>query len=251
MAGSLASDDALLQQAIRTAATVSIRPEDTSSMAVREEGDPIVVIPVVDAYREVRAVVSITQIPFFALTERNLQIATIVASRFGDFLHAEERLPVSLDDDVYWFLYQTMRCLDLTRNHGLTSCLLVCRLTDATNAPLYIRTILDQSRGLDEALPVEDNGQWYLLMLMPLTTRQGLDRFMLRFDAYLLENHGAGLGKAGIEVAQHLFEPGSELADMIDFVDRETGSGSYISKALAELRTDEEEEARRVAGRAR
>jgi len=243
----LSSEDALLRQAISTAATVSIRPEDTSSMAVREEGDPIVVLPVVDAYRKVRAVVSITQIPFFALTERNLQIATIVASRFGDFLHAEERLPVSLEDDLYWFLYHVMRCLDLTRNHELTSCLLVCRLRDATNAPVYIRTILDQARGLDEALPVEENGEWFLLMLMPLTTRSGLERFMLRFDAYLVEHHGVGLAKAGIEVAQHVFEPSSGLTEMVGFLDRELGPGSRITRSLTALRQDEEEEARHAA----
>ncbi len=243
----LSGSDPLLEQAIRTAATVSIRPEDTSSMAVRSENDPIVVIPVVDAYREVRAVVSITQIPFFALTERNLQIATIVASRFGDFLHAAERLPVPLEDDVYWFLYQTLRALDLSRKHGLSSCLLVCRLNDSAKAPLYVKTIMDQARGLDEALPVEENGEWRLLMLMPLTTRQGLDRFMVRFDSYLMESHGIGLGKAGIEVSQHVFEPESGLAELSAFMGRELGEASSIPGFFAALVADEEEETRRVA----
>ena len=249
----LAADDALLRQALERAATVSIRPEDTSSMAVRDEGDPIVVIPVVDAYREVRAVVSITQIPFFALTERNLQIATIVASRFGDFLHARERLPVVAGrrPAMYWFLYQTLRCLDLTRHHGLASCLLVCHFREPTQAPLYIRTIVDQARGLDEALPVEENGEWYLLMLMPLTTRAGLDRFMLRFDAYLTEHHSIGLGKAGIEVAQHVLESDTGLPELVDFLNRELGTGSRVSGFLAtlglEVDADEEEEARRAA----
>lgn len=240
--------DPLLVKAIETAATVSIRPEDTSSLAVRDQGDPIVVIPVVDAYREVRAVVSITQIPFFALTERNLQIATIVASRFGDFLHADERLPAPIEDDLYWFLYHSLRCLDLTNKHGLQSCLLACRMTDAVTAPLYMQTILDQSRGLDEALPVEENGQWYLLMLMPLTTRQGLDRFMVRFDAYLTESHGLGLSKAGIEVAQHVFDADDDMDSLLEFFSREMGPDNRIYRSLAHLKLDEEEEGRRASG---
>lgn len=246
-ANTLARDDLLLKQALESASTVSIRPEDTSSMAVREEGDPIVIIPVVDAYREVRAVVSITQIPFFALTERNLQIATIVASRFGDFLHAQERLPVPMEEDLYWFLYHTLRCLDLTRHHQLASCLLVCRFRDPVQAPLYIRTIMDQARGLDEALPVEENGEWYLLMLMPLTTRAGLERFMIRFDAYLNEHHGAGLGKAGVEVSQHVLEPEAGLSELVGFLNRELGSSSRVSGFLSTLGSDEEQGARRVA----
>lgn len=247
----LSATDGLLVKAIQSGATVSIRPEDTSSMAVRDEGDPIVVIPVVDAYREVRAVVSITQIPFFALTERNLQIAMIVASRFGDFLHADERLPVPLDDDLYWFLYHALRCLDLSNKHDLQSCLLACRMTDTAKAPIYIQTILDQSRGLDEALPIEVDGEWYLLMLMPLTTRQGLDRFMLRFDAYLTESHGVGLGKAGIEVGQHLFEAGSDMETLTKFFARELGEDSSIYRSLANLKLDEEEGTRRAVVSAR
>ena len=246
----LSPTDSLLVKAIQTGATVSVRPEDTSSLAVRGENDPIVVIPVVDAYREVRAVVSITQIPFFALTERNLQIATIVASRFGDFLHAHERLPAALEDEAYWFLYHALRCLDLTSRHGLQSCLLVCRMTDTIKAPIYIQTILDQSRGLDEALPVKVNGEWYLLMLMPLTTRQGLDRFMLRFDAYLSEIHGVGLVKAGIEVAQHLFDVDDDLQSLTDFFARELGEDSRICSSLKDLRLDEEAGSRRAAGSA-
>lgn len=247
----LEAADPLLLKALETGATVSIRPEDTSSLAVREQGDPIVVIPVVDAYREVRAVVSITQIPFFALTERNLQIATIVASRFGDFLHADERLPAPLEDDLYWFLYHALRCLDLTNKHGLQSCLLACRMTDSVKAPLYIQTILDQSRGLDEALPVEEDGEWYLLMLMPLTTRQGLARFMVRFDAYLTESHGLGLSKAGIEVAQHVFDGEEDMDGLLAFFSREMGTESRIYQSLSHLKMDEEEEGRRAAGSAR
>lgn len=240
----LSAGDPLLQRALTTGATVSVRPEDTSSMAARGQSDPIVVIPVLDAYRRVHAVVGIHQIPFFALTERNLQIATIVAGRFGDFLHATARLPLRLEEELYWFLYHALRCMDLANVHALSSCLIVCRLTDASTAPLYIRTILDQARGLDQAFPWQEGGQWYLLMLMPLTTRQGLERFMVRFDAYLTEIHGVGLTKGGIEVAHTLLDPPYAVGDLEEFLVSEIGQTSRIVEALALLGGSDREQRR-------
>ncbi len=242
----LSSSDPLVVKALRRGATVSIRPEDTATMAARSQNDPIVVIPVVDAYREVRAVVGIEQIPFFALTERNLQIATIVASRFGDFLHASERLPARLDEELYWFLYHALRCLDLAQAHGLSSCLVVCRLTDNATAPLYIKTILDQARGLDQAFPWQENGRWYLLLLMPLTSAQGLERFLLRFDAYLSESHGVGVSGAGIEVAHYLFEPGHDAAVLNGFLSQQLGAGSGLVTTLDSLQQPTEGGSRRA-----
>ena len=243
----LSPDDVLVKRALGRRATVSIRPEDTSTMAVRDQTDPIVVIPVMDAYRNVRAVVGIEQIPFFALTERNLQIATIVASRFGDFLHASEKLRAHLDDDLYWFLYQSLRCQDMARTHGLHSCLIVCRLNNASAAPMYIKTIMDQARGLDQVLPWQEGGSWYLLLLMPLTTRQGLERFLIRFDAYLSSSHDVGLSKAGIEVNPYLFEPAQDGLSLAEFLSNQLGAGSAIVDSLKTIEQPATGEAHRAA----
>ena len=95
--------------------------------------------------------------------------------------------------------------------------------------------------------PWQEGGQWYLLMLMPLTTRQGLERFMVRFDAYLTDIHGVGLTKGGIEVAHTLLDPPYAVGDLEEFLVSEIGEASRIVEALARLGGSDREH-RRAAG---
>jgi|GEM_PF-200859 len=246
--GELKPDDPMLMKALQTRVTVSVRPEDTASLASRDVGDSIVFIPVVDAYQQLHGVISITQIPFFSLTERNLQLGSIIASRFADCLRAAERLqelekaktdeaadPATLTrkEELYWFCYQTLRCLDQANAWNLESHLLVHRFANPEDAHFYVNTVQSQTRGLDVLLDWEQpDGQKYLLMLLPLTTKEGVELFMRRFGNYIKEAHSLELMEAGIDTHRLHVQQDSTKSGLISFVNRFLDDPNEISSLL-------------------
>lgn len=242
--------DPMLLKAVARLATVSVKPEDTESLGSRELGAPMVVIPVVDAYQRLHGIVAITQIPFFSLTEKNLQLASIIASRFADCLRANERMPVSEtastadanSEELYWFIYQTLRCLDQSNKYGLQAHLLLNEFGSQRDAYQYAATVQSQTRGLDHTLCWTDPaGKMYLLMLLPLTNPDGANRFMTRFDSYIKSNHGVGLLEAEISTHRMHLEQSTDNAAVVRFLDRFLGEDNQISNALSDTEGDQDD----------
>ena len=233
--------DTMLQRAVATLATVSVKPEDTQSLGSREPGSPVVIIPVVDAYQRLHGLVAITQIPFFSLTEKNLQLASIIASRFADCLKANERVSPSelttltdrASDALYWFVYQTLRCLDQAQNFGIESHLLLHQFGKPDDADELVETVEGQTRGLDHTLSWRDpDGRLHLLMLLPLTNPDGANRFMQRFNGYIESNHGIDLLEAEISTHRLHVQTDSNIESITRFYDRFLGAHNQVSEAL-------------------
>jgi len=246
----LNQDDPMLRKAVAGLSTVSVKPEDTASLGSRELGAPMVIIPVVDAYQRLHGVVAINQIPFFSLTEKNLQLASIIASRFADYLRASERVPTSEtaaiadaeSEALYWFTYQTLRCLDQANRYGLPAHLLLNEFGNASDANDYVATVKSETRGLDYTLSWKaPDGRTYLLMLLPLTNADGVNMFMGRFDRYIETAHGVGLLDAEISTHRMHIKQDSDLDSITRFFDRFLSENNEISNALQNPVTEKDD----------
>lgn len=231
----------MLRKAVARLSTVSVKPEDTASLGSRELGAPMVIIPVVDAYQRLHGVVAINQIPFFSLTEKNLQLASIIASRFADYLRASEHVPSSdtagtpdaASEALYWFVYQTLRCLDQANSYGLHAHILLNEFGNPTDVSEYVSTVESETRGLDHTLSWQaPDGRVYLLMLLPLTNPDGVNMFMARFDRYIETAHGVGLLDAEISTHRMHMQQDASIESITRFFDRFLGENNEISNAL-------------------
>jgi len=237
----LNQSDPMLKKSVARLATVSVKPEDTASLGSRELGAPMVIIPIVDAYRRLHGIVAINQIPFFSLTEKNLQLASIIASRFADFLRASERVPTSetaatadsKSDALYWFVYQTLRCLDQANNYGLHAHILLNEFGNPQDTSEYVATVESETRGLDYTLSWQaPDDRVYLLMLLPLTNRDGANKFMGRFEGYIKSSHGIDLLEAEISTHRMHIKRETDIDSITRFLDRFLGQQNEISNAL-------------------
>lgn len=234
--------DPMLLKAVASCATVSVRPEDTESLGSRKLGAPMVIIPVVDAYNVLHGIVSITQIPFFSLTEKNLQLASIIAGRFADYLRVTERVAANKaradfnanQEDMYWFTYHVLRCVDQANRWGLKSTILLNQFDDAEQAQHYITTINMQTRGLDFTLAWKTpDGRQNLIMLLPLTDTNGAEYFMRRFDSYIKEEHSVDLLEAQISTHRLPIEAETSPESVASFFVRFMGKNNEISRSFA------------------
>lgn len=237
----LNQDDPMLRKAVTLLSTVSVKPEDTASLGSRELGAPMVIIPVVDAYQRLHGVVAINQIPFFSLTEKNLQLASIIAARFADYLRASERVPTSdsaatansASEELYWFVYQTLRCLDQANNYGLQAHILLNEFGDQQDASDYVATVESETRGLDHTLSWQaPDGRVHLVMLLPLTDANGANMFMERFNRYIQSKHGVDLLEAEISTHRMHIQKDADINSITRFFDRFLGDDNEISTAL-------------------
>jgi hypothetical protein len=201
----------------------------------------MVIIPVVDAYQRLHGVVAINQIPFFSLTDKNLQLASIIACRFADFIRASERVPLSEtatkadaeNEAVYWFIYQTLRCLDQANSYGLQAHILLNEFGNPRDATDLIATVESQTRGLDYTLAWQaPDGRYYLLMLLPLTNPDGANMFMQRFDSYIKAAHGVDLLAAEINTHRMHMQKDATPESITRFLDRFLGENNQLSLAL-------------------
>jgi len=252
-------DDPMLKKALETRVTTSVRPEQIESLASRGVGDAIAYLPVVDAYQRLHGVVSITQIPFFSLTERNLQLGSIITSRFADCLRASERLQESegaspddlerFDDELYWFCYQALRCLDQASNYGMEGHLLLHRFANPKDAPLYVSTVQAQTRGLDVSLAYQNETETeFLLMLLPLTNKSGVSQFMNRFGDYIESAHSIDLLSAGIDTHRLRLSRRSTQNDIVNFINRFVGEPNQITTTLSSGQTNSRDDANNTGG---
>ncbi len=210
--------DELITQTLTTGLTSSLNPDNPAAITNRKPGDCIACVPLADAYREIRGVVVVHQMPFFAFTEKNLQLLSIVAGQVGDYLAARERLATGDDHEAYQFLFEVLRCLDNSNRFDLQAALLGIEFSDPALAPGLIDTMRGELRGLDCFLPVTEGENKKLLLLMPLTDRTGLDQYMIRFGEFLERAHGVGIKQSGMVIHQKVITKATRLDEVETFL---------------------------------
>lgn len=235
--------DILVRRAIAERRVVSVNPGNPEAMTGRTAGDPLIAVPFVDSFGNLRALLIVTELPFFSYTERTLQLMAILGGQIADFTRDRATYPEGLDVESAGFVSEILRSLEYARDHGLSTTLVAIRFSDQTAAPAYIATMDQQSRGLDRLLTVGEVGSLSALLIMPLTGAEEYTHFLTRFDRYLSEAHGAGPHALGIDNHHLLLTSASRLSDISTFLQAQAGA-----TAIAEALDRHQPEARHAVG---
>lgn len=225
--------DLLVDMSLRMRQTASVDMENQETMRNRQPGDPLVAVPLLDAYRQIHGVVVVTGLPFFSFNERNLQLMSLVAGEMADFLGADMALPKDTPEAEADLILQVRRCISNAQLYGLHSALLGITFKDQTSVLALMDTIAKETRGLDVIHKVEVDGDWKLFLLMPLASREGIDQFSIRFNSYLARQHGNNAGGLGIEYLHYVITPEVEVADTARFVSELVGTEHRIAQLIA------------------
>lgn len=225
--------DLLVDTSLRMRQTASVDMQNQETMRNRQPGDPLVCVPLLDAYRQIHGVVVVTGLPFFSFNERNLQLMSLVAGEIADFLGADMALPKDTPEAEGDLILHVRRCITNAQEHQLPSALLGMTFKDQSSALALIDTIAKETRGLDVTHKVEVDGQWKLFLLMPLASREGIDQFSIRFNAYLARQHGSNAGALGIEYLHYVITPQVNAADASRFVGELVGADHRIAQLIA------------------
>ena len=238
-----APNDVLVRQAIAERRVVSVNPGNPAAMSGRTAGDPLVAVPFVDSFGSLRAMLIVTELPFFSYTERTLQLMAILGGQIADFTRDRSTFPEGLDVESASFVSEILRSLEYARNHGLATTLVAIRFSDQTAAPAYIATMDQQSRGLDRLLSVGAVGDMHAMLIMPLTGAEEYAQFLTRFERYLIEAHGAGPQALGVDTSHLLLTSVSRLEDVSAFLRQQPGA-----ETIAAALDGHEREARHAVG---
>lgn len=197
----LRPDDFVVRTALESGMAMSVDITNTEILKERKPGDPLLTVPMVDVYRNLHGFVVVTEMPFFAFTQSNLQLLAIIAAVISDYLASEPMTGPKTDTEAREFARHVLRCYNSHENYKLPFCLLVLGFSDQASAPGYVETVISKTRGLDLAYHARADDSHFLAILMPLTSRAGLAQFRRRFDEYLTQQHGAPSDDLGIEVS--------------------------------------------------
>ena len=210
--------DPLFVAALTNQMTASVDVHNAESTSGRKPGDPLVCVPLLDAYRETQAMLVVTQLPFFSFSERNLQLLTIICGAIADFLRPQEEIAASLPNDTAEFVMHTRRCYRDAKTFDLSAAVLAIEFKNETLAPALVETIRDETRGLDLVLEIDGGEHPALLLLLPLTRAAGLSKFLVRFNSYIRERHNDNAAALGIELEQFLLDRDATPEDFDDFL---------------------------------
>ncbi len=232
--------DVLITTTLARLDTTSVDIDNPEFMHQRMPGDPLVCVPLIDAYMDLHGLLVVTQLPFFAFTESNLQLLSLITGSTADFLNTDASLPPDLDETAADWLLHTRRCLINAREHNLNATVLALTFADATAAASLIHTITGETRGLDILYHTQINGKPLLLLLMPLTSQQGLDMFMVRLSEYLNSRHGGDAITLGVKSQHLVIDANTHNADLAKFVAQFCGVEHPLPQYLGAERVQRE-----------
>jgi hypothetical protein len=194
--GFLDIDDPLVAACLEEKSVVSV-----ASLHVDESmrSRYVVMIPFIDSSAGMHGVLAIKTLPFMALDKRNLRLMAILAGRLADCIFFGNKDHQHLDSDTSDFFRQLNRVLFEAGQHQLDSSLLVLNLKDQLLAGDIAGS---EKRGLDLLWETKNReGHHCQLLLMPLSGKDGLARFRLRYEDRLRDQYRTDLQALGIGLA--------------------------------------------------
>ena len=217
-------DDQLVQLCIAQRKLVSVREMFIEGGEWKGFTSLQACVPLVDAEGNLLALLAIRQMPFFAFNDRTLSLLALLAGHVADLLRSD---PASLrleDADAQFFSQQLKRSLIDVEQHQLQATLFAVEL-GAPNDEL-VRVLVDSQRGLDLQLRATNrHGRDCLLILMPLTSAEGIVGYVNRLQYLLGERFGQGsrLEDFDLRTLHYELDPSGERQGLRNFIYNECG----------------------------
>jgi hypothetical protein len=178
--------DPLLNEAIKTAKTVSLKQEFISN----NSHSLLLAVPIVDTFGKIWGIIAVSKMPFRDFSMDNFKLLSILSGYIGDLLgkRAHSISAGDGDEDVQIFMLQIERCIKNIAEYNLQSAIVILEFK---NVPYYSKMstyILERERGLDQSLArTHKNGTKLLFLLMPLTSAKDSEKRTLQIEQYFRE----------------------------------------------------------------
>jgi hypothetical protein len=177
-------DDPLFEKAMETGTLVHIAGEDVSTSP---PGSPLIVAPLIAGSETVIGVLVVTRIPFFSLTEENLQMMSVILAYYADNVRSgpdRHAIQQALPRIPAVFSEELIRMDRLNHSLGLSSHLVVMTFEGALGGEI-ISEFLRIKRGLDLYWQTRIRGLPAVVVLMPFASESAMEGFVERIDDWL------------------------------------------------------------------
>ncbi len=217
-------DDQLVQLCISERKLVSVREMFIEGGEWKGFTSLQACVPLIDAEGRLMAILAIRQMPFFAFNDRTLSLLALLAGHVADLLNSD---PASLrldDADAQFFSQQLKRSLIDAEQHQLAGTLFAAELSTPNEE--LVRILVDSQRGLDLQLRlVNRQGHACMLVLMPLTSAEGVGGYINRLQHLLGERFGQGsrLEDFQVRTLHYELDPSGERQGLRNFLYNECG----------------------------
>ncbi|UTW09915.1 PelD GGDEF domain-containing protein [Pseudomonas benzenivorans] len=203
----LRTDDLLVRQCLKRGELVSVREALLESGEHRQHSIYQVCVPLVDTEGRVLAMLAVEQMPFFAFNERTLSLLMILAGHIADLLLSDPLALQLPDSDAQGFSQNLKRSLIDAQTHALEAYLYAFELEPRAHSDELLRLIEGSQRGLDLQLRLSNQrGHACVLVLLPLTSAEGAQGYLLRLSKLLHERFGLDQGLDSLGVITHAYD---------------------------------------------
>ncbi|MBE0622486.1 MAG: PelD GGDEF domain-containing protein [Burkholderiales bacterium] len=187
----LVSDDALLVHAQANGSLAHVRSDIKAPTLPTSH---LVIAPIVASDKRWLGVLAVSRMPFFALTEENMQTLAVLLSAYADGVTAADHvLPLvaaypGLPID---FAEELLKLTRIQREFNLSSHIVVLEFGEHPARPDIFNQVLRQRRTPDVTWSIDDShGHSVLVNLMPLAGPAAVDGYLLRTEMALQEIFG-------------------------------------------------------------
>ncbi len=198
-------DAPLLVKALKSGQLTCVRPDDAaaeqpSGGAINEESGLVriseallAVIPLVDVHGRMWGVVTVQAMPFVALSRDHLNLLAVLGGHMGDLM------ALAAGGGAYQFHTGLLRSHKNAAEHGLPAMLLGVVVDSQKAPPELWNELLEQHRILDQQWLLRNrNGHRVLMLVMPLTSAEGVRGFLQRLESWVGKRFGLPLHELGV-----------------------------------------------------
>ncbi len=204
-------DDLLMRMCLQRGELVSIREHLIERGEHRQHSRYQLCVPLSDTEGCFLAVLAIEQMPFFSFNDRVFGLLAILAGHIADLILSDPELLHLQDMDSQHFSQNLKRSASDARLHGLDASLFALQVKASANSDRLLRLIEDSRRGLDLQLRLTDqDGDTCVLVLLPLTSAEGAQGYLLRLNTLLGERFGQGQTLDSLQVRVLAHDIGAE-----------------------------------------
>jgi hypothetical protein len=217
---SIKSNDALLQKAIESKKTVSLKGQLGEDSPY--QGSLVLAVPLVDSTGKIWGIVAVHQMPFRSYRPENLKLIATLAGYVGDLIGRKNySLGVNVHDtELHLFLIQVQRCIQDISSYGLPSAIIGFEFKNKEHYKTVSALLLHRKRGLDQSWMTRNrHDNKVLWLLLPLTAETELEAYKVQILTLLRDRFAfKNFQDAGISFHQRMLFPYQGAADALESV---------------------------------
>ncbi len=218
----IAPDDPMVDTAFRSRKMLSVQDGTLDRADLRDQrADILAVVPIMDSYDSLWALLVVQEMPFIAFHQDNLTLMTILGGYIGDQLTGAIEQVKAVDASEADFRLQLRHSLrDLVR-HQLPVSLVRVDVDGTLADPRVIDMVSRSHRGLDVLYSTKNRtGDRVLAVLLPLTEAMGTEAYCARIEAMIRQRVGKSLGEAGVRFEALQLSGADTVDDIVESLRR-------------------------------